>query len=240
MNLIVRENTILFLIGDLNVNLSHNNELSLDAEKFKNIFFSHHPFPLINIPTRETNHTATVIDNMFCNVPSPIDTSHVGILHPYISDHHGIFSVINSEKQKQNQHSYVKRNFTNKSIKASSHQYVQSCRGNHGKINYIIYKYQFGFRQKHSTQQAIISLVIKITPCIDSGDLLIGVFLDLKKAFDTVITPYLLERCMHMASEVIFLNGLKSTSQIYLSMLLMIVSNRIHIFSIVEFHRALF
>ena len=52
--------------------------------------------------------------------------------------------------------------------------------------NNIIYKYQFGFRQKHSTQQAIISLVNKITSCIDSGDLMIGVFLDLKKAFDTV------------------------------------------------------
>ena len=52
--------------------------------------------------------------------------------------------------------------------------------------NNIIYKYQFGFRQKHSTQQAIISLVNKITSCIDSCDLMIGVFLDLKKAFDTV------------------------------------------------------
>ena len=52
--------------------------------------------------------------------------------------------------------------------------------------NNIIYKYQFGFRQKHSTQQAGFSLVNKITACIDSADLMIGVFLDLKKAFDTV------------------------------------------------------
>ena len=53
-------------------------------------------------------------------------------------------------------------------------------------INNIIYKYQFGFRQRHSTQQAIITLVNKITSSIDSGDLMIGVFLDLKKSFDTV------------------------------------------------------
>ena len=52
--------------------------------------------------------------------------------------------------------------------------------------NNIIYEYQFGFRQKHSTQQAIISLVEKITNCLDSNDIVIGVFLDLKKAFDTV------------------------------------------------------
>ena len=79
LDLIVRENTIVFLPGDFNVNLSHNNELSLDAEECTNIFFSHHLFPLINKPTRETNHTATVIDNIFCNVPSPIDISDVGI-----------------------------------------------------------------------------------------------------------------------------------------------------------------
>ena len=31
----------------------------------------------------------------------------------------------------------------------------------------LIYKYQFGFRQKHSTQQAIISLVDTITKGLD-------------------------------------------------------------------------
>ena len=52
--------------------------------------------------------------------------------------------------------------------------------------NDVIYKYQFGFRKKHSTQHAIITLVDRITSSLDSGDLVIGVFLDLKKAFDTV------------------------------------------------------
>ena len=117
LDLIVRDNKIVFLLGDFNVNSSPNNELSLDAEEFKNIFFSHHLFTPINKPTRETNHTAIVVDNIFCNVPSPLDISDVDILRPYISDHHGIFCVMNSEKQKQSQHSYVKRNFTNKSIK---------------------------------------------------------------------------------------------------------------------------
>ena len=47
--------------------------------------------------------------------------------------------------------------------------------------NDIIYKYQFGFRKKHSTQHAIINLVDRITSSLDTGDLVIGVFLDLKK-----------------------------------------------------------
>ena len=42
----------------------------------------------------------------------------------------------------------------------------------------LIYKYQFGFRQNHSTQQAIITLVDNITKSLDSGDIVIGVFLD--------------------------------------------------------------
>ena len=44
----------------------------------------------------------------------------------------------------------------------------------------VQYKYQFGFRQRHSTQQAIITLVNKITSSLDTGDLVIGVFLDKK------------------------------------------------------------
>ena len=52
--------------------------------------------------------------------------------------------------------------------------------------NDTFYKYQFGFRKSHSTQYAIITLVDKITSSLDSGHLIIGEFLDLKKAVGTV------------------------------------------------------
>ena len=54
--------------------------------------------------------------------------------------------------------------------------------------NQIIYKYQFGFRQGHSTQHAIISLVEKITRSLDSRDIVIGIFMDLKKHLILFIT----------------------------------------------------
>ena len=60
--------------------------------------------------------------------------------------------------------------------------------------NDIIYCNLFGFRQRHSTQQAIITLVNKITSYLDCGDLVIGIFLDLKKAFDTVDHKILLNK----------------------------------------------
>ena len=52
--------------------------------------------------------------------------------------------------------------------------------------NNILYQYQFGFRQNRSTNMALITLVDKISSAIDNGECVIGVFIDLRKAFDTV------------------------------------------------------
>ena len=54
----------------------------------------------------------------------------------------------------------------------------------------------YAMGHKHSTQQAIITLVYKITSSLDTGNLVMGVFLDLKKAFDTVDHKILLDK-MH-------------------------------------------
>ena len=52
--------------------------------------------------------------------------------------------------------------------------------------NYILYKSQFDFRRQHSTNHAVITLVEKITTALDKDKIVVGCFLDLKKAFDTV------------------------------------------------------
>ena len=52
--------------------------------------------------------------------------------------------------------------------------------------NNILYEYQFGFRKNHSTSHAMISLVERVTKALDKGKYVVGVFLDFKKAFDTV------------------------------------------------------
>ena len=50
----------------------------------------------------------------------------------------------------------------------------------------ILYQNQFSFRQGHSSHYALITLVNKITQSLDLGDMVIGIFLDLKKSFNTV------------------------------------------------------
>ena len=52
--------------------------------------------------------------------------------------------------------------------------------------NNILYKYQFGFRKNYSTVLAVIDVVEDILEHLDQQDIGIGIYLDLKKAFDTV------------------------------------------------------
>ena len=60
--------------------------------------------------------------------------------------------------------------------------------------NNIIYNLQYGFRSKHSTQHAILDIVNNIHNCMDSGKYTCGIFIDLKKAFDTVNHSILLAK----------------------------------------------
>ena len=57
-----------------------------------------------------------------------------------------------------------------------------------------IHDCQFGFRTNHSTQHAIITLVDKITKSVDSGDIVINLFVNLRKAFDTVSHSILVKK----------------------------------------------
>jgi hypothetical protein len=52
--------------------------------------------------------------------------------------------------------------------------------------NNLLYRYQFGFREKHSTAMALMVLTDNIYDAIEQGDCYLGVFLDFSKAFDTV------------------------------------------------------
>ena len=60
--------------------------------------------------------------------------------------------------------------------------------------NNLFYKYQFGFRKGHSTSHAIITLVERVSKAVDTGKYVVGVFLYLKKAFDTVDHGILLKK----------------------------------------------
>jgi len=81
---------------------------------------------------------------------------------------------------------------------------------------------QFGFRPLHSTYMALLDFYNKITESIESGEYTIGVFIDLKKAFNTIIIDHsiLLQKLLHYGIRGValkwFLDYLKNRKQYFL------------------------
>ena len=73
-----------------------------------------------------------------------------------------------------------------------------------------IYKLQFGFRKKHSTEHALLSMIEEIRRCLDKGMFSCGVFIDLEKAFDTVNHKILIHKLDHYGIRENSLSWIKS------------------------------
>ena len=67
----------------------------------------------------------------------------------------------------------------------------------YSKTNEILYKKQFGFQEGHSTEHAIIQLIDQINNCFEKNHFTLGIFIDLKKAFDTVDHAILIKKLKH-------------------------------------------
>ena len=70
--------------------------------------------------------------------------------------------------------------------------------------NNILYQKQFGFRKNNSTINALIEITEKIKESIDKGKFGCGIFIDLRKAFDTVNHNILLMKMEHYGIRVCF------------------------------------
>ena len=52
--------------------------------------------------------------------------------------------------------------------------------------NSVLYSHQFGFRQKYSTALALVDVIDDIYSHLENRNFVLGLYLDLQKAFDTV------------------------------------------------------
>ena len=61
----------------------------------------------------------------------------------------------------------------------------------------LLFQYQYGFRESHSTTLALIEIIDDIKSKLDNGEYVIGAYLDIKKAFDTVNHDSLCDKLDH-------------------------------------------
>ena len=72
----------------------------------------------------------------------------------------------------------------------------------------ILYVNQFGFRKNNSTIFALMQITEKTKESIDNGKFGCGIFIDLRKAFDTVNRDILLLKLEHYGIRGSMLNWL--------------------------------
>ena len=82
-------------MGDYNIDtFSDINNNSKTTQDFINIFSTYYYHKLINHPTRERNQSASLIDNIYTNIPDCYNTCTSDVLRFFSqSDHYPIFKT---------------------------------------------------------------------------------------------------------------------------------------------------
>ena len=91
LELINKEKKMCHILGDFNINL-FKSETHSPTEDFLNQLYSSYFYPTISKPTRITDKSATLIDNIQFN--SLNYETKTGILFTEISDHFPVFQIV--------------------------------------------------------------------------------------------------------------------------------------------------
>ena len=104
-----RENKILYLLGDYNINIL-NADTHTSTSEFLEIMYESSLFPVITKPTRVRDDTSTLIDNIFTN--DIVNGNFInGIIVSALSDHFPVFCINRTAVHSEVQHIYKYRDY---------------------------------------------------------------------------------------------------------------------------------
>jgi hypothetical protein len=108
------ESKIVYILGDFNINLL-NVESHVGSSEFLELMYSNTLLPLINRPTRITEKSASIIDNIFCNELQNVQLLN-GIFITDLTDHYPTFTLCNRILSKETQSFIYKRKLNQRNI----------------------------------------------------------------------------------------------------------------------------
>ena len=112
-----KSSKIISIMGDFNINLLEC-EHHTDTNNSVNSMVSHYLLPYILHPTRVTDHSATVIDNIFSNVTDCETIS--GNIFNQIADHYSQFLIITKLQVDYKSNTFYQYNYSN----FKQHKYI--------------------------------------------------------------------------------------------------------------------
>ena len=130
LNKLSNNNMNVYICGDINVDLLKCNNQPM-IQKYSDMLFSMGCIPLINMPTRITNHSATLIDHIYTNNVKYDIQSYI-LLHD-ISDHLPVCALINNMKTRTVSH----KNFFRDTRNFVTEKFIEDLASNLFDINEI-------------------------------------------------------------------------------------------------------
>ena len=97
LNVMNRENKLIYLLGDMKIDFLKTDEHS-PTSSFVDTLYSYNVFPLITKHTRVTKNSATLIDHFLTNNLESESRHKQGILCTDISDHYAVFHISKNNK----------------------------------------------------------------------------------------------------------------------------------------------
>ena len=220
---LANENKEVYICGDFNFDLlkTETNHLT---QYFFNLLCSYGFLPHILQPTRVAENTATVIEEIIDIIkslenkstgPYSIPLKMLAVIPDFIiiplaniinmsfrtGEYPELLKVVKVVPIHKGGSAQDINNYRPISLLSIFDKIVEKLM--HKKLYYfleehiILYQNQFGFRRNNSTVHALTQITEMIKDTIDSGKFGCGIFVDLRKAFDTVNHEILLSKLEH-------------------------------------------